>query len=196
MLRAQEASKYEARKPRRQEVKKPRIQGAKKSCCRCLFLSFLLSFSFFLFSFLPRHLFRVFFTFSFFIYSCFLAVFRCFFLSSSFSSSHCSFFLSFSLSLSLRAYLPPWVGQGTALSPARPRCPVGTSEYTDFAILATYPRPNPQVTSLQIAQPYPLAGCETYLPAGEPAVCIVANFTPLPVQQDTSQLQLRQPALQ
>ena len=58
-----------------------RSQEAKKSCCRSLFLSFLLSFvaSFFLFSFLPRlHLFLVFFMFSFFIYSCFLSVFLSF----------------------------------------------------------------------------------------------------------------------
>ena len=84
MLRATEASKYEVRKPRRQEVKKPRIQGAKKSCCRSLFLSFLLSFvaSFLLFSFLPRlHSFLVFFMFSVFIRSCFSFCIYSFFLS-------------------------------------------------------------------------------------------------------------------
>ena len=133
MLRAQEASKYEARKPRRQEAKKPRMQGAKKSCCRSLFLSFLLSFvaSFFLLSFLPRlHLFIVFFM-LFFLYSLLFSFFLSVFL---------SFFLCFAL-LCYGLNLPPWAGQGTALSPCvrrlfgrdqrvhRPRkCSKGNSE--------------------------------------------------------------------
>ena len=105
MLRAQEASKYEARKPRRQEVTKPRIQGAKKSCCRFLFLfssfpSLLLSFFFLLSSFsciscvlyvLFLYLFLPSFCISFFLslfFSLFLSLFFSLFL---------SFFLSFLL---------------------------------------------------------------------------------------------------
>ena len=114
--RAQEASRYEARKPRRQEVTKPRIQGAKKSCCRSLFLSFLLSFvaSFFLF---PSFL-----VFMYFLCPlCFLSLFILVFFLYFFFSFFLSFFLSFFFSFFLSFFPPPAWGSNILvfLIPAR-----------------------------------------------------------------------------